>query len=73
MRNPAAAPALPTPSWWRQCPPKWPDLTPGGHLLLTATEHWCVISTVWVKTRAQELLSVVLTQITANNFMHFDT
>lgn len=50
-----------------------PSLALGAHPSLIITEYRFVIGTVWVKTRAQGGHSAVLTQVIANNCVHFHT
>lgn len=50
-----------------------PSLALGAHPSLIITEYRFAIGTVWVKTRAQGGHSAVLTQVIANNCVHFHT
>lgn len=37
------------------------------------TKHWCAINHIWAETRTRRGNSAVLTKVTANNVMHFNT
>lgn len=54
-------------------PPRGPA-QPQAHTHCSATtKYWCVMGSVWAETRTRRRHSAALTQVTANNFMHFDT
>ena len=54
-------------------PPRGPA-QPRAHTHCSATtKYWCVMGSVWAETRTRRRHSAALTQVTANNFMHFDT
>lgn len=66
-------PPLPSAIMASALPINGPSLALGAHPSLIITEYRFVIGTVWVKTRAQGGHSAVLTQVIANNCVHFHT
>lgn len=55
------------------CPTEQPCLALGTHPSLTTATYQRAIRTVWSETRTQAGQNAVLTQVTANNCMHFYT